>query len=97
MPRGNGTGPMGAGPMTGRRLGTCAGNNAPGYAMGGGGLGHGMGRGMGRRMGFRNRGFGGCGNQVPAPQFMSREDQVAALKAQQTAIQEQIDTLEGQD
>lgn len=27
MPRGNGTGPMGMGPMTGRGAGLCAGNN----------------------------------------------------------------------
>jgi hypothetical protein len=32
MPRGNGTGPMGLGPMTGRRAGYCAGYDAPGDA-----------------------------------------------------------------
>ena len=32
MPRGNRSGPMGAGPMTGRGLGYCAGYAAPGYA-----------------------------------------------------------------
>ncbi len=31
MPRGDGTGPMGMGPMTGRAVGYCAGYNAPGY------------------------------------------------------------------
>lgn len=31
MPRGDGTGPMGLGPMTGRRMGYCAGYNRPGY------------------------------------------------------------------
>ncbi|TZE80942.1 DUF5320 domain-containing protein [Calorimonas adulescens] len=31
MPRGDGTGPMGLGPMTGRRMGFCAGYNRPGY------------------------------------------------------------------
>ena len=31
MPRGDGTGPAGEGPMTGRRLGYCAGNDRPGY------------------------------------------------------------------
>ncbi len=46
MPRGDGTGPMGAGPMTGRGAGFCAGFNRPGFAnrpgfgrMGGGGRG----------------------------------------------------------
>ena len=31
MPRGDGTGPAGAGPMTGRAAGYCAGYRAPGY------------------------------------------------------------------
>jgi len=32
MPRGDGTGPAGMGPMTGRAAGLCAGNSVPGYA-----------------------------------------------------------------
>jgi len=32
MPFGDGTGPMGAGPMTGRAAGYCAGFGMPGYA-----------------------------------------------------------------
>lgn len=32
MPGGDGTGPMGYGPMTGRRAGFCAGYSVPGYA-----------------------------------------------------------------
>jgi len=31
MPRGDGTGPMGLGPMTGRAAGYCAGYSVPGY------------------------------------------------------------------
>ena len=31
MPRGNGTGPVGLGPMTGRAAGFCAGYSVPGY------------------------------------------------------------------
>ena len=31
MPRGDGTGPMGMGPMTGRAAGFCAGYPVPGY------------------------------------------------------------------
>ncbi|MGI5907052.1 MAG: DUF5320 domain-containing protein [Christensenellales bacterium] len=47
MPRGDGTGPMGMGPMTGRGMGWCAGYAAPGYVN----FGYGMGRGRGfRRM-----------------------------------------------
>ena len=45
MPRGDGTGPMGIGPMTGRGMGYCAGYVVPRYAN------RGFGRGRGR--GFR--------------------------------------------
>lgn len=31
MPRGNGTGPLGIGPLTGRGAGFCAGFKTPGY------------------------------------------------------------------
>ena len=47
MPRGDGTGPAGLGPMTGRAAGYCAGYGVPGYANPavGRGLGQGAGRG----------------------------------------------------
>ena len=47
MPGGNGMGPMGMGPMTGRGAGYCAGYGAPGYANAG--MGRGFGRGGGGR------------------------------------------------
>lgn len=59
MPRGDGTGPMGLGPMTGRAAGFCAGYGVPGYMntvpgrFAGGGFGWGRGfAGDGR--GWRN-------------------------------------------
>ncbi len=58
MPFGDRTGPMGAGPRTGRGAGYCAGYGMPGYANpvpGGYGYGRGYGRGFGRGYG---RGFG---------------------------------------
>jgi len=58
MPRGDGTGPRGLGPMTGRAAGYCAGYSVPGYMNPSGGrlgLGFGYGRGFGRGMG---RGYG---------------------------------------
>jgi hypothetical protein len=64
MPRGDGTGPMGMGPMSGRAAGFCAGYDVPGYMNPifgrgfGRGLGWGRGRGFGAGMGFR-RGWGG--------------------------------------
>lgn len=65
MPGFNGTGPNGAGPMTGRGMGSCAGNNLDARGFGAGrGLGSGAGRGMGRGLG-RGAGKGagrrGCG------------------------------------
>jgi len=53
MPRGNGTGPNGMGPMTGRGAGYCGGGGAPGFVTGGAGLG--FGRGCGGRGGQRGR------------------------------------------
>ena len=58
MPFGDGTGPAGQGPMTGRRLGRCAGNDIPGNGF----FGRGLGRGWGRGFGF-GRGYGY--NQAP--------------------------------
>jgi hypothetical protein len=49
MPQGDGTGPIGQGPMTGRGLGHCAGFAVPGF-MNGFGRGRGFGRGFRRRM-----------------------------------------------
>lgn len=54
MPGRNGTGPMGAGSMTGRGLGACTGVNAVGYGYG---RGMGYGRGLFCRRGY-GRGFG---------------------------------------
>ncbi|KQC09219.1 MAG: hypothetical protein APR62_02860 [Smithella sp. SDB] len=61
MPRGDRTGPMGMGPMTGRMAGYCAGYNVPGYMNNIPGRGFSMG--FGRGAGFGGRGFraGGFG------------------------------------
>jgi len=67
MPGGDGTGPGGMGPMTGRAAGFCAGYPVPGYAnpVGGRGMGMGWGRGggWGRGRGF---GWGRAGYGLPA-------------------------------
>ncbi len=69
MPRGDGTGPMGFGSMTGRGAGFCAGNSVPGYANPVPGRGS-----FGRGRGFYARGGGrgrrGCYG-VPGWQRMS--------------------------
>ena len=48
MPRGDKTGPNGAGPKTGRALGYCVGNNQAGFENNTIGFGRGNGRGFGR-------------------------------------------------
>ena len=55
MPGGDGTGPGGMGPMTGRAAGYCAGYPVPGYMNPGPGGGFGFGRGRGGGWGRRNQ------------------------------------------
>jgi hypothetical protein len=57
MPRGDRTGPMGMGAMTGRATGYCGGSGMPGYANPA--PGRGFGTGFGRGRGFGGRGGGG--------------------------------------
>ena len=81
MPRGDRRGPEGTGPMTGRALGYCAGNNQPGFAAeaapqgagrgfrNGAGRGPGFGRGCGRGRGMaygRTAGRSRGANYAPA-------------------------------
>lgn len=72
MPRGDGTGPEGLGPATGRGLGYCTGHSSPGFTKGGGrGLARGRGRGIGRGLargfqGGRGRGRGRGLRRAPA-------------------------------
>ena len=66
MPGGDGTGPMGMGPMTGRAAGYCAGYAVPGFmnppgagrGFGGRGMGWGRGFGRGRGRGWRAMAWG---------------------------------------
>ncbi len=76
MPGGDRTGPLGAGPMTGRGAGFCNGSGMPGYASPWGGRGAGWGRGGGGRggRGFRHRfhatglpGWARLGGGAPGP------------------------------
>ncbi|MEA5032248.1 MAG: DUF5320 domain-containing protein [Sphaerochaeta sp.] len=75
MPRGDGTGRNGGGPMTGRGMGYCAGFDMPGYM-------NGRTRFLGRGRGF-GRGFG-YGNQAQADALALHaqrlEEELAAVK-----------------
>ena len=108
MPGGNGTGPAGMGPMTGRGAGFCAGYAGPGYANPVGGRGYGIGcsRGMGRGRGF-GRGFGwysAAGSYETNTSFdpkLTAAQEVENLKQQAVLLQnslsqvsERIDRLE---
>jgi len=57
MPGGDGTGPLGLGPMTGRAAGYCTGYNVPGYMNSVPGYGRGFGRGFGWGCGWGWRGY----------------------------------------
>lgn len=89
MPHGDGTGPNGMGPMTGRAAGFCAGNDMQMNQGGGRGRGcrHGRG-GFGRRNMLHATGLTGrermalAAGQLPVAETLSREQHAAALKAQ---------------
>ena len=92
MPRGDRTGPMGAGPMTGRAAGVCAGNAAPGYANVGGGRGRGMGFGSGGGFG---RGFGrGRGAPVSGTAAPTGDPELAVLKQQARQLQADMELIQ---
>ena len=97
MPRGNGTGPAGMGPMTGRGAGYCAGFGVPGYA-------NFAGRGFfgcsGRGMGFRNRffaaglpGWQGAGRPPYYAVGLSADEEKDVLARQAKAFEDQLTGL----
>jgi len=95
MPRGDRTGPNGAGPMTGRRAGFCSGSDTTGFAD----L-YPAGRGLGSGRGNRGRGAGGGGRgyrnryyqpavpaaPAPVPEY-SREQELSELKQQAKSLE----------
>ena len=78
MPAGDGTGPRGMGPMSGKAAGCCVEQQAPGYASPGcdSGMGRGYGRGRGRR--YRG-GIAGISDAAPTA---TREQELELLKRQ---------------
>ncbi len=101
MPWGDRTGPLGAGPRTGRGLGYCSGNSVPGYMVGGPGLGFGRGRGYGRgwSRGWHGRGwdrgfFGWSNPYYPqAPYAYSKEDEKKFLEDQIVGLTKTVESL----
>lgn len=105
MPRGDRTGPMGQGSMTGRGAGYCAGYNLPGHANQVPGRGFGMGwrggRGYGWGGGWRRgdqfygpafpKPFGYYASPVPA---YDEESEAKFLRAEATRIKDALDEIE---
>lgn len=107
MPRGDGTGPGGMGPMTGRAAGYCAGFDMPGFAnpapamgMGWGG----RGRGRGWRRGYYATGVPGWARARyaapwPAPAQPwpepTEETQLQVLRSQADALRQQLEAIDG--
>jgi len=92
MPRRDGTGPMGAGSMTGRGFGICTGVNAEKY---GAGRGMGFGRGLACRRGF-SRGFGRSFSMNETSPEMRKEllnEQKNILQSRLKAVDKQLDEL----
>jgi hypothetical protein len=81
MPRGDGTGPMGMGPMTGRGAGYCAGASMPGCGMGRG-RGHGFGMGMAWRHGWAGVAYPAAAYPVPCESEIAPQNEVDILKNQ---------------
>jgi len=109
MPRGDGTGPAGMGPMTGRAAGYCAGYNVPGFMNPyGGRMGGGFGWGRGRWWGTAYPAAGGrywappYGAYPYAPTYSAEQEkealqnQVKFFEDQLTALKERIGELEGE-
>lgn len=96
MPRGDGTGPMGMGPMTGRGSGFCAGYEVPGYTNPAFGRGFGMGGGRGWRNRFYATGIPGRARfygYVPPYQNSDPEAEKHFLKNQADALQSELDLI----
>lgn len=102
MPRGDRTGPNGAGAMSGRRMGFCVGNKVPAYQnfddtfVGG--------RGFGFRHGFRRGGYSGYGAygfrygrdlypSEPIDKKTLLEEQIENLKKQLSNLEDQYKNL----
>ena len=105
MPGGDGTGPNGLGPMTGRRLGYCAGFSVPGFMNPGFGLGRawrrGFGRGFGRGFRWRARFFQPqIAEQVipiqQATQPLTKSDEKQLLEEEKQYLQDELEAIKNE-
>lgn len=90
MPRGDGTGPNGAGAMTGRGMGYCAGFNAPGFANAG--AGRGFRRGFGRGRGFGRQSF--VPTQSVQPTVITEQEQKQFLEEDLKGLKQEMEEIQ---
>ena len=95
MPRGDRTGPGGAGPASGRGLGYCQGNDAPGFSNQAYGRGRGWRRSWGGGFGWRHRtfSFGRSGRGFPGVDALNKEDALQALKSEADWLERDLDAV----
>jgi hypothetical protein len=92
MPQGDRTGPVGAGPRTGRSLGYCGGHDAPGYTRaGGGGRGWFRGGGVPRRHRLFAAGPSGWGHFPYASP--TREESLPDFKAEAEWLKDRLEVV----
>jgi len=99
MPRGDGTGPGGMGPMTGRAAGFCAGFAVPGYMNPAPGRGFGRGGGRGGGRGWRHMYYatgapGWMRAGWAAPAALPASDEREMLEQQLRVLQSQIERIQ---
>jgi hypothetical protein len=88
MPRGDGTGPMGQGPMTRRGKGSCSSGARRGLGLA---IGTGMGLGLGLRRGFRNL---LKLNLKPEEEISELKEQVTILEKNLSKLKDRINEIE---
>jgi len=96
MPGGDGTGPAGMGPMTGRAAGYCAGYYVPGYANLNAWAGwnrFGYGRARVRNFGWRGGFYSSYAYGYPYMSKMTPQQEAEMLSEQAKAIQEDISSI----
>lgn len=88
MPGGDRTGPNGLGPMSGKRMGLCAGYTRPGFYSYG--FGRGVGRGFGRRNWPRGRRFWLRQDFYNPPVEINQEDEKTYLENIAQNLEEEL-------
>lgn len=92
MPRGDRTGPMGGGPRTGRGLGYCNENTAPGAFTGGFGYGRGRG-GFGRGRGCWNPWGWGAAPYQPQYENVPEQSEEDSLRSRAEQLQNELEAI----